>query len=110
MGFFDSEIVRSEMAEITILWEDINKDLWSIARMTSEEQKFFVSLLEKFLNKQKILYTRIRLSDDPEAQEWKRGIRDQARLMGLPENMDINVIFKSMEDSVNQMKEFLNRA
>lgn len=110
MSFFDSEIVRAEMAEITILWEDINKDLWSIARMTKEEQKFYIGLLEKFLNKQKILYTRIRLSDDPEAQEWKRGIRDQAKLMGLPEDMDINVIFKSMEDTVKQMKDFLDRA
>lgn len=110
MSFFDSEIVRAEMVEITILWEDINKDLWSIARMTKEEQKFYIGLLEKFLNKQKILYTRIRLSDDPEAQEWRRGIRDQAKLMGLPEDMDINVIFKSMEDTVKQMKDFLDRA
>lgn len=110
MSFFDSEIVRAEMTEITMLWEDINKDLWSIARMTREEQKFYVSLLEKFLNKQKILYTRIRLSDDPEAQEWKRGIREQAMLMGLPENIDINIIFQSMEDTVKHMKEFLERA
>lgn len=110
MSFFDSEIVRAEMSEIMMLWEDINKDLWSIARMTREEQKFYVALLEKFLNKQKILYTRIHLSDDSEAKEWKRNIREQARMLGLPENMDINVIFQSMEETVKSMKEFLNRA
>ena len=75
-----------------------------------EEQKFYVSLLEKYLNKQKILYTRIRLSDDPQALEWKDRLREQATEMGLPEDMDINIIFNSMEETVKEMKIFLNNA
>jgi len=110
MTFFDSEIVRAEMVEIDMLWNDITKNLWNIPTMTLEEQKFYVSLLEKFLSKQKILYTRIRLSDDPQALEWKGKLREQATEMGLPEDMDINIIFNSMETTVKDMKAFLARA
>ena len=110
MSFFDSEIVRAEMVEIDMLWSDITKNLWNIVSMNREEQKFCVSLLEKYLNKQKILYTRVRLSDDPQAQEWKDNLRNQATEMGLPEDMDINIIFNSMEETVKEMKEFLDRA
>ena len=110
MSFFDSEIVRAEMVEIDMLWSDITKNLWNIVSMNREEQKFYVSLLEKYLNKQKILYTRVRLSDDPQAQEWKDNLRNQATEMGLPEDMDINIIFNSMEETVREMKEFLDRA
>jgi len=110
MSFFDSEIVRAEMVEIDMLWSDITKNLWNIVSMNREEQKFYVSLLEKYLNKQKILYTRVRLSDDPQAQEWKDNLRNQATEMGLPEDMDINIIFNSMEETVKEMKEFLDRA
>jgi len=110
MSFFDSEIVRAEMVEIDMLWSDITKNLWNIVSMNREEQKFYVSLLEKYLNKQKILYTRVRLSDDPQAQEWKDNLRNQATEMGLPEDMDINIIFNSMEETVKEMKVFLDRA
>ena len=78
--------------------------------MTKEEQKFYVSLLEKYLDKQKILYTRVRLSDDPKAKEWKDNLRKQATELGLPEDKDINIIFNSMEQTVKEMNDYLNRA
>jgi hypothetical protein len=42
-----------------------------------------------FLGKQQILYTRLSLSDDPEAKEMKQKITDSAQLMGLPANVDM---------------------
>ena len=110
MSFFDSEIVRAEMVEIDMLWSDITKNVWNVINMTKEEQKFYVSLLEKYLNKQKILYTRVRLSDDPKAKEWKDNLRKQATELGLPEDKDINIIFNSMEQTVKEMNDYLNRA
>lgn len=110
MSFFDSEIVRSEMVEIEMLWSDITKNVWNVINMSKEEQKFYVSLLEKYLDKQKILYTRVRLSDDPKAKEWKDNLRKQATELGLPEDKDINIIFNSMEQTVKEMNDYLNRA
>ena len=48
--------------------------------MDKEEKLFHVSMLEKLLDKQKILYTRLSLSDDPEAKMMKQKIVDSAKL------------------------------
>ena len=108
MSFFNSEIVRAEMTEITILQEDIYKNIFKFATMTLDEKKFHVGLLEKLLNKQRILYTRLSLSDDPEAIEFKEKIQEQAVMMGMQETIDINVIFNNMESMIKMMKEILN--
>lgn len=107
MSFFDSEIVRAEMTEITILQEDIYKNIFKFPTMTLDEKKFHVGLLEKLLSKQRILYTRVSLSDDPEAVEFKEKIQKQAVMMGMQENIDINVIFNNMESMIKVMKEVL---
>lgn len=104
MSFFKSEIVRAEMAEISILQEDIYKNVFSFAGMTIQEKKFHISLLEKLLNKQKTLYTRLSLSDDPEAKEMKEKIQESAVMMGMPANMDMNVIFNNMSSLIDLMK------
>lgn len=110
MSFFNSEIVRAEMTEITILQEDIYKNIFKFPTMTLDEKKFHVGLLEKLLEKQRILYTRLSLSDDPEAIEFKEKIQRQAVMMGMQENIDIGVIFNNMESMIKVMKDVLKRA
>ena len=105
MSFFDSEVVRAEMAEISDLQEDIYKNVFEFPRMTKEEKLFHVALLEKLLNKQQILYTRLKLSDDPEAVKMKERIQESARMMGLPPHVDMNVIFNNMTQLLETMKE-----
>jgi hypothetical protein len=39
--------------------------------MSREEKLSHVDMLEKLLDKQKVLYTRLSLSDDPEAKQMK---------------------------------------
>ncbi len=95
------------MTEISILQEDIYKNMLNFPLMSFEEKKFHVALLEKLLNKQKILYTRLSLSDDPEAMEMKEKIMESAASMGMPKNMDMNIIFNNMSNLVEVMKEQL---
>ncbi len=71
MSFFDSEVVRAEMAEISELQEEIYGSVFTFPTMTKEEKIRHVDLLDRLLNKQRILYTRLSLSDDPEAKEMK---------------------------------------
>lgn len=108
MSFFNSDIVRAEMTEISILQDDIYRNVFNFPIMTQEERKFHISLLEKLLNKQKVLYTRLSLSDDPEAIEMKERILESARLMGMPSNVDINVIFNNMSKLIEMMKDQLD--
>jgi hypothetical protein len=104
VSFFNSDIVRAEMAEISILQDDIYRNVFTFPTMNDEEKKFHISLLEKLLNKQKVLYTRLSLSDDPEAIEMKEKIIESAKMMGMPPNVDMNVIFNNMSKLIEMMK------
>ncbi len=108
MSFFNSDIVRAEMTEISILQEDIYRNVFTFPTMNQEEKKFHISLLEKLLNKQKILYTRLSLSDDPEAIEMKEKIVESAKMMGMSSNVDMNIIFDNMQKVIEMMKEQLD--
>ena len=74
MSFFDSDVVRAEMTEISELQEDVYRNVFKFPSMNKEEKKFHVGMLERLLDKQKVLYTRLSLSDDPEAKEMKERI------------------------------------
>ena len=105
MSFFNSDVVRAEMTEIQELQEEIYRNVFQFPSMNKEEKLFHVALLEKLLNKQKVLYTRLSLSDDPEAQEMKERILASAAVMGLPKDVDMNIIFSNMNTMLATMRE-----
>ena len=105
MSFFKSEVVRAEMTEISEMQEEVYKNVFEFPTMTKEEKMYHVDLLDQLLNKQKVLYTRLSLSDDPEAQEMKERIAESASMMGLPPNVDMNVIFNNMSKMLEAMRE-----
>ena len=104
MSFFDSEVVRAEMTEIQELQEEVYSNVFKFPSMNKEEKRFHVALLEKLLDKQKVLYTRLSLSDDPEAKMMKSRIVESATMMGLPKDVDISVIFSNMGKMLDAMK------
>lgn len=105
MSFFNSDVVRAEMTEIQELQEEIYRNVFQFPSMDKQEKLFHVALLEKLLNKQKVLYTRLSLSDDPEAQEMKERILESAAVMGLPKDVDMNIIFSNMNSMLATMRE-----
>ena len=109
MSFFSSEVVRAEMTEISELQEEIYGSVFQFPSMNKDDKVKHVDLLERLLNKQQILYTRLSLSDDPEAQEMKQRIADSAQLMGLPANVDMNIIFNNMTKMLEVMREQIDK-
>jgi hypothetical protein len=109
MSFFDSEVVRAEMIEISELQEEIYGSVFKFPSMSKEDKIRHVDLLEKLLNKQRILYTQLSLSDDPEAKEMKQSITESAAMMGLPSNVDMNIIFGNMTKMLGTMKTQLDK-
>lgn len=109
MSFFKSEVVRAEIAEISDLQEDVYKNVFKFATMTKEEKLNHVNTLERLLEKQKVLYTRLSLSDDPEAVVMKQRISESASMMGLPINVDMNVIFNNMSNMLVVMKNQIDK-
>ena len=109
MSFFDSEVVRAEMAEIAELQEEVYSNVFKFPRMSKEDQLYHVEVLEKLLDKQRVLYTRLSLSDDPEAKKMKREVEEGARKMGLPSNVDLNILFANMNNMVSMMRQQIDK-
>ena len=109
MSFFSSEVVRAEMTEITELQEQIYQNVFKFPSMSKEEKLDHVEVLETLLEKQKVLYTRMSLSDDPEAKEMKERIINSAIMMGMPPGTDMNIILNNMSKMLDVMKQQIDK-
>jgi hypothetical protein len=110
MSFFDSEVVRAEMAEISELQEAIYSNIFEFPKMDVQKKLEHVDMLERLLNRQRVLYTRLSLSEDPKAREMKKRIVESASLMGLPLDVDLNIIFNNMSSLIRAMREQIDKA
>jgi len=104
MSFFNSEFVQKEMEDITKLQEKIYESVFKFPSMTATEKLEHIDILDELLNKQKILYTRLSLSDDPAAQKMKENIMKEAQMIGFPDNVDLTTVFSNMASMINTMK------
>ena len=93
------------MAEISELQEEIYTNVFKFPTMSLEDKRYHIEILERLVDKQQVLYTRLSLSDDPEAKKMKDQILEGATQMGLPANIDMNVFFKNMNEMVEIMKQ-----
>ena len=106
-AFFESEIIKESLDDINKLQEDVYGKLVHFHMMTYDEQIDHVSKLTELLDKQRIMYTRLSLSDDPEAVVMKESLNKTVTMMGYPEGTDIAVLFKNMHATIDALKEFL---
>ena len=109
MSFFQSDVVRAEMAEINELQEEIYGNVFKFPTMKPEDKKYHVEILEKLLEKQRVMYARLSLSDDPQAKEMKDRITESASMMGLPSGMDMSTLFNNMSKAVEMMKQQIDK-
>ena len=101
-GFFQSEIVRESIKEMEELQQRIIQDTFKAPMMNKGEKKEHVELMRTFLEKQKNLYFRLSLSDDPEALEMKERIQDAAKFLGFDGN-NVNELFSEMENTLKRL-------
>ena len=105
MTFFQSDVVRAEMAEISELQEEVYNNVFKFPSMSSADKRYHIDVLERLLEKQTVMYTRLSLSDDPDAKQMKEQITQSAAMMGLPKGADINHVFNDMSKAVSLMKD-----
>ena len=108
MTFFQSDVVRAELAEIHELQEELYGALFEFPSMPKEDKEYHVEVLERLIEKQKVLYTRLSLSDDPMAKQMKENILKGAAGMGLPPNVDMNLVFDDIHKMVDIMKKAID--
>ena len=108
MSFFDSDIIQEELQEINRLQESIYGSVLSFGMMSKEDKLEHIDMLSELLDKQKVMYTRLSLSDDPKAVEMKENLVKSVALMGFPKETDINNLFNSMNATIDSLKEYLD--
>ena len=108
MTFFQSDVVRAELAEIQELQEEVYGALFKFPSMPKEDKQYHIDCLERLIEKQKVLYTRLSLSDDPMAKQMKENILKGAKDMGLPPNVDMNLVFDDIHKMVDVMKKAID--
>ena len=107
-NFFDSEIVREELNEINELQQEVYGKILNVMNLTPEEQVEHIDKLKLLLEKQKIMYARLSLSDDPAALKLKNQIEQSVVVMGFPQGTDINVLFDNMDKTINNLKKHVD--
>lgn len=110
MSFFSSNFVQEEMKTIIELQDRIYGKVFSFSTMNTDDKLEHVELLEELLNKQKIMYARMTLSDDPEAKVMKDNILSSAQQLGFSPDVDLNYVFSNMTNIIEKMKKTINES
>jgi hypothetical protein len=108
-NFFDSDIIQDELKEINQLQESIYGSILTLGMMDRETKLEHIEKLELLLEKQRVMYTRLSLSDDPKAVEMKENLRKSVALMGFPPETDMQVLFSSMTKTIESLKQYIDR-
>ena len=106
--FFDSDIVRQELQEINQLQMSIYRNAMKFGTFSREDKVEHIEKLTELLERQKVMYTRISLSDDPEAIDLKIHLQKSVELMGFPEGTDMLLLFSGMSNTIDNMKSQLD--
>ena len=106
--FFESEIIRNELKEINELQEEVYGSMLTFGSMEREDQIEHVDKLTTLLAKQKVMYTRLSLSDDPDAMKMKEQLEKSVELMGFPAGTDISVLFNGMNNTIDKLKQVVD--
>ena len=72
--------------------------------MSRQEQLQHVDKLTELLDKQKIMYARLSLSDDPEAIELLDSMKSSFQVMGFPTNMNVNQFFDEAKKTIETLR------
>ena len=108
MSFFDSDIIQEELKEINRLQESIYSSVLSFGMMSKEDKIEHVDMLSDLLERQRVMYTRLSLSDDPKAIEMKENLVKSVAMVGFPKETDINVLFNSMNATIESLKDYID--
>ena len=103
--FFKSEIVREELEEINELQTELYSNMVNMTQLANlEDKQEHIEKLTRLLEKQRLMYTRVSLSDDPEAKAMKKQLEQSVTMLGFPEGTDISVLFDGMKNTIQSLK------
>ena len=103
--FFESTIVQDELNEINQMQKEIYGNMMSFADLDLDDKMEHIDQLTELLEKQKVMYTRLSLSDDPQAIEMKEKLQQSVTMLGFPEGTDMSILFEGMRKTIESLKQ-----
>jgi hypothetical protein len=105
--FFKSEMVRGDLQEMAELQQFCMRSMVAFPILNKEKKMEYFEVLEQLIEKQKIFYARLTLSDDPEAIEMAENMKQAVVMLGATPDQSINSMFDDLLEKVCVMKEKL---
>ena len=102
--FFNSDIVKEGLEDIHGLQAEIYGNAFKFGTMSREDKLEHIEKLTELLEKQRLMYTRISLSKDPEAMVLKEHLEQSVKLLGFPEGTDMSLLFSGMSTTIDNLK------
>ena len=106
--FFRSAQVRAALAELAEIQDDLAHTMSNPRILSDDEKKDYVKKLKLFLEKQKLFFFRVSLSDDPEAVQVKEHILDTAQMFGFKEMTGMGKFFQQLDDTIKKIEKDLD--
>lgn len=106
--FFNSDIIQDEIKEINNLQEEIYGTVMKFGYFSKEEKMEHIDKMIKLLDKQKVMYTRVSLSDDPQAIKMKENLKKSIVMMGIPESTDMMTVFSNMKETIESLRKYID--
>ena len=106
-SFFQSELVRGDLQEMTALQEYCFKCAMNMALLNKEQKLDYFDTLSKLIEKQKLFYMRVNLSHDEEAQSICENMKQAVILLGGDSSMSVLDMFTDLESKLEGFKQQL---
>ena len=106
--FFRSAQVRAALAELAEIQDDLAHTMSNPRILSDEEKKDYVRKLKLFLEKQKLFFFRVSLSDDPEAIQIKDHILEAAKMFGFNEMTGMDKFFQQLDETIKKVEKDLD--
>tara|TARA_B100000131_G_scaffold79226_1_gene75954 strand:- start:44 stop:373 length:330 start_codon:yes stop_codon:yes gene_type:complete len=106
--FFDSDQVKKEMEEIIDLQKELYDVILKFPLMSAEAKVEHIDTVMELLERQQIMWTRLSLTDDPEAIKMRDYIISNSKQLGFG-NTDMGTIFSNMKKTLEDVQSNLKK-
>ena len=106
--FFESENVKQEIEEITCLQKELYDVIIKFPMMSPQAKVEHIDTVKELLERQQIMWTRLTLSDDPEAVQVKDHILETAKMFGFNEMTGMDKFFQQLDETIKKVEEGLD--
>ena len=106
--FFDSDVVQDSLEEIQELQNSIQDSMMKYNFLNFWQQKEKLEELEELLEKQQLMYVRMKLSDDPNAKDIVKKMQMSLKDMGMPKDMTVEQMFQQMKLTISNVRRALD--